>query len=79
MTHKQSEVAKKVFQRDYVEPCPTCEGKGTVLTADAHTRARQGGLAAYRKSLQPGGRPMGQRNQGRKPYPTAADLGLDTR
>lgn len=74
MTKKQSEAAKKRYRRDFTRVCPTCQGKGEIRTPDVHTRAKQAGIATVRASLQPGGRPMGERNQGRPKNPTIADL-----
>ena len=78
MTEKQKEAARHRAQRESIVVCPLCDGKGTTVSPDARTRGKQGGIASYLKSLQPGGRPMGKRNQGRKPYPILSSPGPDT-
>ena len=74
MTKKQSEAAKNRYEREANDVCPTCLGRGTVLSKSVRTRAKQGGDANYRASLKPGGRAMGDRNGGSKREPTLAEM-----
>jgi len=56
--------------------CPTCSGKGRILSESVRTRARQAGNASYLKSLQPGQLSMAERGRrgGRPRALTLADL-----
>lgn len=76
MTESQKNSAKKRFHREAEAVCPTCDGKGRILTRNARTRARKGGNASYLKSLQPGSLTMSERGKkgGRPRCPTRADL-----
>lgn len=57
--------------------CPTCQGAGTILGKTVRDRARKGGFASYRRSLEPGQLSMSQRGEkgGAPRLPTLADLG----
>ena len=74
MTVAQSKAAQKRYEREANDVCPRCNGRGTVLGRSVTTRAKQGGNANYRASLKPGGRAMGDRNQGAKPDLTLAEM-----
>ena len=63
MPRNRSESAKRAYQRRSVAICPTCDGKGTILSESAKTRAKQGGNARYLKSLQPGEMSMSEMGQ----------------
>ena len=78
MTEAQSRAAKRRYEREHTAVCPACNGRGTVNTKTPSSRARQGGVAAYLKSLQPGQMSMSERGKlgGRPPEPTLADLGV---
>ena len=70
MTEAQKQAAK--LRNETI--CPTCDGKGRILSESARTRSRQGGNAGYRASLKPGARAMGDRGQGTTRMPTIEDL-----
>ena len=70
----RSEAQKRRHRRESIDICPACGGAGTVVARNVHTRAKQGDTANYRASLKPGGRAMGDRNQGAKPNLTLAEM-----
>ena len=76
MTEVQKRAARKRYHREAEAICPTCDGKGRILTRNARARARKGGNASYLKSLQPGSLTMSERGRkgGRPRAPTRADL-----
>ena len=74
MTEEQSKAAKRRYDRESEVICPTCDGKGRILSESVKTRARQGGNAGYLASLKPGARAMGERNQGAKRELTLAEM-----
>ena len=79
MTARQREAAHRRYQRDYVEPCPHCDGTGRVQTATAQARSKKGGNATYRKSLQEGETSMAERGRkgGRPRALTLAEMDAD--
>jgi hypothetical protein len=76
MTEVQTRAARKRYHREAEAICPTCDGKGRILTRNTRTRARAGGNASYLKSLQPGSLTMSERGKrgGAPRCPTRADL-----
>ena len=78
MTEVQSKAAQRRYQREAEAICPFCDGKGRILSESVKTRARQGGHASYRKSLEPGQQSMQERGRkgGRPPALTLESLGL---
>jgi RecJ-like exonuclease len=76
VTEAQKRAARKRYHREAEALCPTCDGKGRILTRNTCTRARAGGNASYLKSLQPGSLTMSERGKkgGRPRSPTRADL-----
>ena len=63
MTEVQSKAAQRRYQREAEAICPLCDGKGRILSESVKTRARQGGHASYRKSLEPGNPTMSERGK----------------
>lgn len=55
MTEAQKRAAK--LRNEAI--CPTCNGKGRILSESARTRGRQEGNAGYLASLKPGARGPG--------------------
>ena len=76
MTEKNQKAAKRRYQKEAEEICPTCQGSGRVLNENAKARARKGGNASYLKSLEPGALTMVERGRrgGAPRKPTIEDL-----
>ena len=78
MTEAQRIASKRRYQRENEAICPTCGGKGRILTHSARARSRKGGNESYRRSLEPGALSMSERGQrgGRPRALTLEDLGI---
>ena len=80
MTERAKIAAKRRYQKEAEEICPTCQGSGRVLNenakAKAKANARKGGNVAYLKSLEPGALSMAERGRkgGAPKLPTIEDL-----
>ena len=76
MSVEQSKAARRRFQREALECCPTCDGTGVVTSDVFKARSRRGGMHSYLKSLQPGQLSMAERGAkgGRPTEPTITDL-----
>jgi hypothetical protein len=76
VTEAQKRAARKRYHREAEAICPTCDGKGRILTRNVRTRARAGGNASYINSLRPGSLTMSERGRkgGRPRAPTRASL-----
>ena len=76
MSDEQSKAARRRFQREALEFCPSCDGTGIVKSEVFKARARKGGVNSFRRSLEPGQLSMVERGRmgGRPKEPTLADL-----
>ena len=76
MTRMQSEAAKKRYQRESLERCPTCDGSGVVVCESVKAKARKGGVSSFLRSLEPGQFSMAERGRmgGRPKEPSIDEL-----
>ena len=76
MSDARSRAARRRFQREALECCPTCDGSGVIVRETVKARARKGGVNSFLRSLQPGQLSMVERGRmgGRPKESTIGEL-----